>query len=164
MLCRSANAAWSKRLYHCRLQGLHAERDSRLAAVQAHLSHLAEHGLGLRRVSHLSGVDVRHLRRIRHGHVRRLTAATVAKILATKPIRARQQLVPAITGWRIVRWLKSEGYTQRAVASLIGHKRTITLRKHYRADTVARLLCVKRRLEAGSERPPFGEHGAEEGC
>lgn len=144
--CRRANALRRRRCYH---QAKQPPVD--LGTLQEHLTALEGLGISAYRIEQLSGVTKATLRRIRAGRgtVRFTTARRLLRVL---PFPAAGRGVEALPAWRVVRWLRSEGFSNRQIADLVG-VRQIRLEKRYAARVVARLQALRVLCESDAWTP-----------
>lgn len=91
--------------------------------MRAHLRALAAHGVGLRRISTVSGVSRSRLCEIAGG-AKRIRPETVEAILGVPLDAARGAgLVPAAPAWRMIGCLLAAGTTKGKIAQALGAKR-----------------------------------------
>lgn len=112
--------------------------------AQAWILELSRAGVGVRRVAVLAGLSTQTIQRAKRGAS--LRAATEAAILAVRPSLAKGQRITAYPSRRLLRALKSEGYTQAALARRLGLK-TGRLRWNDRKITVRKALKVRALFE-----------------
>ncbi|HXG71317.1 MAG TPA: hypothetical protein VNJ04_11995 [Gemmatimonadaceae bacterium] len=132
--CRVANATYSQ---------AHQPADWTTATqAQAHLRALMAQGVGIRRAADLSGLSCAHLQRIRNGQQATVKRTTEQTVLAIRPSLAHGQRVNGYRTRHLLRALKGEWFTARAIACRLG-LRGNRLRLHHPRVTVRNALKVR---------------------
>jgi hypothetical protein len=147
--CRAANVAYL------------AARPRRKSSVpagpaRAHLEALQSKGIGLDQAARESGVSRRIVYEVRSGARVWIRPETSAALLAVRPVLAHGAIVPAWHTRRLLRALRSEGFTSSELAWRLGN-RSRRLNLTGRSVRVATALKVRRLYRVvtaeGDEQP-----------
>lgn len=110
--------------------------------TRAYLLKLQGMGVGLRRVSHLTGLPVSGIRALRSGQRQHLRALSAKRILELKPSLAKGQRVNAYRTRHLLACLLNEGYTRKDLAARLGLK-SPTVQLHNEQVTVRNALKIR---------------------
>ena len=120
--CRAANSRYECRRQLERLKG-RANGCTSTEQVQQHLLRLSRQGIGYKQVAKAARVNPGALQQVRLGLRKQMRAQSVARVLAVgAEARAPGALVPAGPTLRRIEWLLKEGFTQTALARMLGSK------------------------------------------
>lgn len=153
--CRCAPCTAANTEYHRYRNRSIARPDTtwapQVAAAEAatRISHLRDLGLGLRRISELTGLSRSTLSEIANGDRQKVTARTVAALRSVDPVAADGTHVDATRARGALTALTAAGWGPRALGQLAGHNGPLRVRgNRIRRSTEHRILTIAAALGA----------------
>lgn len=129
--CRKANREYERIRSRERASGNHNGIID-AAPARTYLRKQSRMGVGYRQAASAAGVSRTIVAAILNGSRKRIRAQSLKRILGVnKSCRADKALVTAGPTWQRINALIEEGYTKKAIAEMIGQKRTVQIRKGY---------------------------------